>query len=338
LIRIILVPLRRHFLLLLVPIFLLIVGTLGYHFIEDWPLFDSLYMTINTLTTLGFGDGPLSLGGRTFTMLLALGGVFTLFYTVTELIRTVVSGEIRDIMGRQHMERSLAALHNHLIVCGFGRMGKLVCQEFSKKKLPFVVIERQAELLEGFDVPHGIALHGDATSDEILKLAKIENARGLVTVAASDADNLYITMSSRLLNERVFIVARAEDSGSEQKLLRAGANRVVSPYQIGGARVAQAVLRPTVVDFLELATESAHVDLQIEETRISDKSPLAGATLKASRLRQDLGVIVVAIKKPSGQMLFNPPYDAALEAGDILIVIGDQEHLDRLQALAGHGG
>jgi voltage-gated potassium channel len=335
LIRFTLLPLRRLLRLLLVAIFLLIVGTLGYHFIEDWSLFDSLYMTINTLTTLGFGEGPSTLGGRTFTMLLALGGVFTLFYTVTELIRTVVSGDIRSIMGRQHMERSLAALHNHLIVCGFGRMGRLVCQEFSKQRIPFVVIERQAVRLEGFHVPHGIALHGDATSDEMLKRAGIESARALVTVAASDADNLYITMSGRLLNERVFIVARAEDPGSEQKLLRAGANRVVSPYQIGGTRVAQAVLRPTVVDFLELATESAHVDLQIEETRISDKSPLAGSTLKDSRLRQDLGVIVVAIKKPSGQMQFNPPYDAALEAGDILIVIGDQEHLDRLQTLAG---
>jgi voltage-gated potassium channel len=319
----------------LVPNLLLIIGTLGYHFIEGWSILESLYMTINTLTTLGFGEGPVSVGGRVFTMLLALGGVFTLFYTVTELIRTVVSGEIQDIMGRRSMERSLTALHDHLIVCGFGRMGRLVCQEFSKHKFPFVIIERQAVLLEGFDLAYGIALPGDATSDEILRRAGIEHARALVTVAASDADNLYITMSGRLLNERLFIVARAEDSGSEQKLLRAGANRVVSPYQIGGARVAQAVLRPTVVDFLELATESAHVDLQIEETRISDKSSLAGSTLKDSRLRQDLGVIVVAIKKSSGQMLFNPPHDAALEVGDILVAIGDQEHLDRLQTLAG---
>ncbi|HKW87103.1 MAG TPA: potassium channel family protein, partial [Nitrospiraceae bacterium] len=246
-IRFTLLPLRRLLLLLLVPNLLLIIGTLGFSFIEGWSLLESLYMTINTLTTLGFGEGPVSVGGRVFTMLLALGGVFTLFYTVTELIRTVVSGEIQVIMGRQYMERSLAVLHNHLIVCGFGRMGRLVCQEFSKHKFPFVVIERQAELLEGFDLPYGIALHGDATSDEILKRAGIERARALVTVAASDADNLYITMSGRLLNERVFIVARAEDSGSEQKLLRAGANRVVSPYLIGGARVAQAVLRPTVV-------------------------------------------------------------------------------------------
>jgi voltage-gated potassium channel len=156
----------------------------------------------------------------------------------------------------------------------------------------------------------------------------------LVTVVASDADNLYITLSSRLLNEKIFIVARAEDAGSEQKLLRAGANRVVSPYQIGGARVAHAVLRPTVVDFLELATEKEHVDLQIEETRIADQSPLVGSTLQNSRLRQDFGIIIVAIKKVSGKMIFNPPHDAPLAAGDILIAIGDRQRLDCLEALA----
>jgi voltage-gated potassium channel len=328
-------PPRRLLFMLAVPSVLLLIGTLGYHFIDGWSYFDSLYVTVNTLTTVGFGEGPRSVAGRTFAMLLALGGIFTLFYAATEMIRTIVSGEVREVMGRQYMERSLTTLHNHLIVCGFGRMGRLVCREFSKQKLPFVVIERREELLDGFDLPYGIPLHGDATLDEVLRRAGIERARALVTVAASDADNLYITMSARLLNERLFIVSRAEDPASEQKLSRAGASRVVSPYQIGGARVAHAVLRPTVVDFLELATEQEHVDLQIEETRISDTSPLAGSTLKDSRLRQDLGVIVVTIKKASGRMIFNPPFDAPLEVGDILIAVGDREHLDRLETLAG---
>jgi voltage-gated potassium channel len=321
---------------LLVPNVLLLGGTVGYYFIEDnWTLLDALYMTVITLTTVGFNEvHTLSTPGRYFTIFLALGGIFTLFYTATEIIRAVVNGEFQEFLGRQQMERMLAHLHNHLIVCGYGRMGRLVCQEFSRQGLPFVIIERQAELLENFRLPHGIPLHGEATSDEILKRAGIERARALITVAASDADNLYITMSARFLNDKLFIVARAEEAGSEPKLLRAGANRVVSPYQIGGQRVAQAVLRPTVVDFLELATKTEHFDLQIEETRIAARSQLAGATLKDSRLRQDLGVIIVTIKKASGQMVFNPPHDATLEAGDILIAMGDRARLDRLEALA----
>jgi len=326
---------RRFLLIVVIPILVISLGTLGYRLIEGWSLFDSLYMTITTLATVGFQEvHPLSTAGRSFTMVLILGGVFTMFYAAAEIIRSVVSGEVRDILGRRQMERSLAELDDHLIVCGFGRMGRLVCQEFSKQQIPFVVVEKQQRLLEGFALTNGIPLHGDATLDEILKRAGIDRARALVTVAASDADNLYITMSARLLSDKLFIVARAEESSSEQKLLRAGANRVVSPYQIGGTRVAQAVLRPTVVDFIELATKTEHVDLQIEETRIEPTSTLVGVTVKESHVRQDLSVIIVAIKKGSGHMVFNPSPDATLEANDIMIAIGDREHLDALDALA----
>src|SRR5262249_32420355 len=241
----------------------------GFHFIENRPFFESLYLSVVTLTTIGFDDlHPHTVAGRTFTILLALGGIFTLFYVASAAIRAVVSGEVRAILGRQQMERSLEEMHDHLIVCGFGRMGRLVCQEFSKQGLPFVVIEQRAELLEDFAIPQGIPLHGDAALDDVLRHAGIMRARALVTVVASDASNLYITMSARLLNNKLFIVARAEEAGSDEKLIRAGANRVVSPYQIGGARVAQAVLRPAVVDFLELATRTEHFALQIEETFI----------------------------------------------------------------------
>jgi voltage-gated potassium channel len=326
---------RRFFVLFLVPVLLIVAGTLGYYFLEGWPLFDALYMTVTTLTTVGYGEvHPLSVKGRTFTMLLLLGGVFTLVYTATEIIRAIVSGEVRSMLGRQVMERSLAELTNHMIICGFGRMGRQVCHEFASQRLPFVVIEREAAELEDFRMPAGIALHGDATSDEVLQRAGVARARALVAVVASDADNLYITLSARLLNERVFIVARAEDELTERKLVRAGANRVVSPYAIGGFRVAQAVLRPTVVDFIELATRSEYLEIQIEEACIAAASPLAGSTLRDSRLRQDRGIIIVAIKKASGQMVFNPPADAVMEVGDTLITLGRREELDQLDALA----
>jgi voltage-gated potassium channel len=322
--------------ILVIPIALVIFGTMGYMLIEGWDWFDALYMTVITLTTVGYAEvHDLSRSGRAFTMFLLLGGVFTLFYTGTELVGAIVSGQVLSAFGRQRMERSLANLKNHMIVCGFGRMGRLVCREFAARSLPFVVVEREGDRLEEFDIEYGIPLHGDSTSDEVLRRAGVDRARALIAVVASDADNLYITMSARLLNDKLFIVARAEDERSEQKLLRAGANRVVAPYILGGSVVAQAVLKPTVVDFIELATRTEHLELQIEETRIGPKSTLAGASLENSRLRPDLGVIIVAIKKPTGRMIFNPPPATVLEVGDILIVLGDRKSLDELEKMAG---
>ena len=318
-----------------IPIVLLGAGTLGYHLIEGWRPLDAFYMTVITLTTVGFQEvHPLSSAGRIFTAFLSLGGVFTLFYVGVELVGGVVSGEVRKALWRQRMARNLSELKNHLVVCGFVRMGHLVCREFSKLGLDFVVIDRLPELLRDFAMPHGIALHGDATSEEILRKAGVERARGLVTAAASDADNLYVTMSARLLNERLFIVARAEEEGAEKKLLRAGANRVVSPYAIGGQRVAQAVLRPAVTDFIELATRSEHLELQIEETEVSAGSRLAGGRLKESGLRQELGIIIVAVKRPDGKMVFNPSPDMVIAPDDILITLGPRHQLDRLEEMA----
>jgi voltage-gated potassium channel len=327
---------RRFLLVLLVPNLLLLIGTIGYYVLEPaYSLFDALYMTVITLTTVGYAEvHDLSTTGRAFTMLLLLGGVFTLFYMATEGIRAVVSGELQDFWGKQSMEHTLAELKGHMIVCGYGRMGRFICKEFAAEGLSSVVVERNAGLLEDFRVPHGIPLHGDATSDEVLKRAGVERARALITVAASDADNLYITMSARLLNDKLFIVARAEGEGSEAKLVRAGANRVVSPYMIGGARVAQAVLRPAVVDFIELATRTEHLDLQIEEVQLSPRSPLVGTSLRDSRLHQERGIIIVAIKKATGHMVYNPASTAVMDAGDTLITLGNREQLNHLERLA----
>jgi voltage-gated potassium channel len=331
------VKLRPH--RLLVPLFvvaaLLVLGTAGYRFLEGWPLFDALYMTVITITTVGFLEvHPLGTAGRVFTMALALGGVFSAFYAAAEFIRAIVTGEIRAVLGRQRMENRLEKLRGHLVVCGYGRMGRLVAEEFAAASLDFVVIDRDAKVLEDFDLPCGIPLVGDATADDVLRRAGIERARALVAAAASDADNLFITLSARLLSDRLLIVARAEGEAADLKLRRAGASRVVSPYSIGGHRVAQAVLRPNAMDFIELATRSEHHELQIEEIELGPGSALVGRSLKASPIRSELGIIIVAIKKPGAKMVFNPAPEALLEAGDLLITLGHRQQLDRLEAMA----
>jgi voltage-gated potassium channel len=328
---------RRLVLLLLFPAALVAGGTAGYYLLEpQYTPFDALYMTVITLTTVGYGEvHELTPRGRVFTIVLLLVGTIAFFYALTELLRAVISGEVQQLFGRQRMERSLAALKNHMIICGYGRMGRFVCREFSRQRLPFVIIDRRAEVLQDFNLPYGIALNGDATADEVLRRAGVERARALVTVAASDADNLFITLSARLLNDKLFIVARAEGEMAEAKLRRAGASRVVAPYAIGGSKVAQAVLRPAVVDFIELATGREHLDLQIEETLVAPGSKLDGVTIRASRLRPDLGVIIVAIKKAGGHLMANPEGEAVMEAGDTLIALGARPSLDKLEVLAG---
>jgi voltage-gated potassium channel len=318
------------------PVLLLVLGTLGYRLIEGWPLFDCFDVTVLTLTTIGFsGALPMSTAGRAFTAGLALVGVFTFFYSATAVISSVVSGQLTGLLERKRMERALAKLERHVVVCGYGRMGRFVCKEFAAQQIPYVVVERDPHAVQDVTPPgEGRLLIGDSTSEEILEQLGIRRARALVSVVGSDADNLYITMSARLMNERLFIVARSETEEAETKLMRAGANRVVAPYVLGGTHVAHAVTRPTVLEFIELATRSEHLDLQIEEIRIAEGSRLHTTTIKDSRIREDYGAIVVAIKKPSGRMVFNPPHDHVLEAGAILIVLGPPTELARLARTA----
>jgi voltage-gated potassium channel len=320
------------------PLVLIAGGTAGYSLIEGWSFPDALYMTVITLTTVGYREvHELSRAGEAFTMALALGGVFTLFYAATSVISGLVRGDLAFYFGSRRMQRNIDELKSHAIVCGFGRMGRLVCQQLSSAEVPFVAIDRNADLFERFDLAHGYFLHGDAMADDILQRAGVHRARALIAAVASDSDNLYITMSARLLNDKVFIVARAEDERSEEKLLRAGANRAVSPYLIGGARVAQAVLRPNVVDFLELATRTEHMELNIEEAKVDPQSVLVAKSINDSEIELRK-IILVAVKRPDGRMLFHPANDVVLGSGDILIMLGRRSDLDYIASVASNAG
>jgi voltage-gated potassium channel len=327
----------RVWLAFVIPALLLTVGTVGYRWIEGehWSYFDGFYMTAITLTTIGYGEThPLSNAGRLFTVVLAYGGIFTLAYFASELVRSVVTGELRQIIGRQWVDDQLASLSGHLIVCGYGRMGKIVCAELERQKRRFVLVERTGEALKEATYQSGLILTGDATNDELLRKAGVERAKALITVVGSDADNLYITLSARLLNPKLLIVARAEEEDAESKLRKVGANKVISPYLAGGHRAVQAVLRPAVLHFMEMATRPEFLDLQIEEVKVAAGSPLAGRSLAQAHIHRDLGVVVVGIARPTGELLYNPPPDTVVEADAVLIALGQRRQLERLEKMA----
>ncbi len=327
---------RKRALLSLGLVFLVIIsGTVGYSIIEGWTLFDSLYMTVITLSTIGYQEvRPLSFTGRAFTIILVFVGVGAVAYGINNGIRIVFEGELQKAFGRRKLEKRLKSIKDHFIVCGYGRMGRIICNELRAKDVPFVVVEKELPELDADEDEETVFVYGDATKDEVLRQAGIEKAKGLISVLSTDAQNLYVVLSARELNPSLFIVARAGEEGSGQKLLRAGADRVVSPYHIGGLRIAQTVLKPAVVDFLEFATRSGNLELQMEEVPVDEGSAIAGKTIHEAGVGRELGVIVVAIKRKDGDMKFNPVHNTLIKAGDTLIAIGETEKLKALENLA----
>lgn len=310
-------------------------GTAGYFFVEEWNLFDSLYMTIITLTTVGYGEiHPLSMAGRSFTIILIMFGVGAMLYALGVGARLIFEGEIREVFGRSKLDKKIQSIKDHYIICGHGRMGKIICKEMLQHGAPFVVIENSVEN-PALASPGVLMLKGDATQDADLKEAGIERAKGLITVLPSDADNLYVVLSARGLNPKLRIVARAGEEGSDKKLLRAGADNVISPYQIGGLRIAHTLLKPSVVDFLEFATRSGNLELQIEEVKVKKESNFTGRTLDECGLRKALRVIIVAIKRETGEMEFNPTSSSIIKTGDTLIAMGEKKQLKELEQLIG---
>ena len=312
------------------------VGTFGYPLIEGhhWSLFDGLYMTAITLATIGYGEThPLSPAGRAFTVLLAYSGIFTLAYFASETVRMVVTGELRDLLGKERMKDALKHLRRHTIVCGYGRMGRIACDELERQGESFVVVDT-GDLPHDWSYQHGLHVRGNAADDAVLKQARIDRARALITALGSDADNLYITLSAKLLNPQLCIVARAEEVEAEAKLRRVGATRVISPYLVGGHRAVQAVLRPNVLQFLDSAMRPEFLDLVIEEIAVLAQSPLAGMSLGELRLAGHSGIIVVGVVPTEGPALYSPPDDSVIAVGSTLIVLGHRTQLDRVEALA----
>jgi voltage-gated potassium channel len=322
----------RYSLLMLIAI--IAFGTCGYYFVEHMPLFEAFYMTIITITTVGFAEViPLSQIGRTITVIIIILGISVGAYTIGVLVRALVEGELVKIFGRIKVQKQVSGLKNHFIICGFGRIGRIICDELEADNIDFVVIEQDSQVIEHIQARKYLYLEMDATGEEALMQAGIMKAKGIVTAVNNDANNVFITMTAKSLRSDVFVLARASEEQNEAKLFRAGANRVVSPYLIGGRRIAQMLKKPTVVDFIDIAMMGSHLGLMMEEASIGDKSSLIGKNLIDSNLRRDYGVIIVAIKKLSGDMVFNPMPSEALEAGDVIVVIGKKEDLKRMNTV-----
>lgn len=325
---------RPIFISIFVLLLLVFIGTTGYMTIEHWGLLDSLYMTVITLATIGFQEvHNMSDAGRIFTIFLVIFGVGLLGYTLGKVVQIAFEGQLQRVIWRTKVEKKLAQIKDHYIICGYGRMGSLICREFAARPVPFVVIENNPAVLEKLEDERYLYIRGNATEDETLLKAGIKRAKGLISVVTSDTENVYITLSARGLNPDLYILARSGEPGSEAKLKQAGANKVVSPYQIGGQRMAQAILRPNVVDFIEIATGRSHMDLQMEEICIPEGSPYNGQTLIGSGFRKDTGVIIVGIKKSNGKMVFNPDSSSLIECNDTLIVLGEPRAITKLEKM-----
>jgi len=317
-------------------LFLLVslVGVSYYHFGEGMSLSDSVFMIAITLSTVGYGEvQPLSPTGRIFTVFIIIFGITITGYTAGTFIRMLIEGELGKRFGRKKVEKKITSLKNHYIICGYGRIGKILTKELKKHNKKFVVLEYdndQISVLESMGIPYMLL---DARDENSLLKAGIMRARGLVTAVMSDADNVFITLTARMLRPDIYILARSSDPKNEKKLLSAGASKVVSPYLIGGQRMAQLLVSPTVVDFIDIATMDDSLGLRMEEARLRQGSPYVGKSLIESNLRKDYGVIIVLIKKVNGDMKFNPNPHEVLEEDDVLVMLGKITDLDKINAI-----
>jgi voltage-gated potassium channel len=307
-------------------------GTIGYMALEGWSAWDSFYMTVTTVATVGFREvHELSWAGQVFTVVLIFSGVGTAFYTATLLATLIVEGGLHRRFEERRFARMLDRIRDHFIVCGYGRIGRIIVDELRQQGVGFVVIERDPELVHAVTERGWLAVHADASQEDVLRRVGIDRARGLIAAVGTDAENVFTVLTARVMRPDLFIIARVESDDAEHKLRRAGADRVISPYQIGATHMVQSALRPAVVDFVQLATSAGHLDLSMEQVHIRNNSALVGKTIVDAGIRQKFGVIVVAIKRGGGTMEFNPPPEAMLNAGDEMVVLGRPQSVKELE-------
>jgi len=317
---------------------LALAGTAGFHYIEHWSWFDSFYMVVITFSTVGYQEvHPLTHAGRVFNVALICAGVALVFLMIGAVTQALLEFELSRVFGKRRMEREIAALKNHYIICGAGRVGSSVAWELDRRPCPFIIVESNEKGLGDLD-PRWLSLIGDAASEKTLREAGIERARGLVAATTTDATNIYIVLTARNLNPGLKIVARATEPRAEKHLKTAGADIVISPYAAAGHRIAQSFLRPNVLDFLDIATaHSGKLEMIIEEIQVAPQSMLTARTVGTSGVHHNLGIMILAIRKPDGEILFNPRAGDAIRAGDYLIAMGEPAQLAKMEAMAQTG-
>jgi voltage-gated potassium channel len=323
-------PLRRVLGGVVWLIGILIIGVLGYEIIEGWNLLDSIYMTVTTITTVGYQEvHPLSAGGRIFSIFLMIGGVGGALYALSGIVGYIIEGNLGTVWERRKMQNKIAKLKEHFILCGFGRVGEEIARTFHEEEADFIVIDNRSECISRLEKTDYIYLEGDATQDDVLKSAGIERARGLIAAVGTDTDNTYITLSARGLCPDIYIEARASSTEAVTKLERSGANRVILPHAIGGNRMAMLALRPAVVDFIDNVIYSRGREMRLENVDITENSKLIGLTIK--EVRDKTRVSVLAVQKKGGALTPNPTGEGVVEGGDNLIVIGTKAQLSSLE-------
>ncbi len=309
----------------------LLAGTVGYMAIDGQPVLSALYMTAITVTTVGFEEVfPLSAGGRVFTILLAFAGIGVILLIAGEFGRVVLQTDLRALVGYRRELKMLGKLHDHIVVCGHGRMGRAVVEVLRDRHVPFVVVEASDARCRELDEEGIPFVHGDATAESVLRAARVDRARTFLTCLADDAHNVYAILLARQLNPQATIIARAVDEGAEERLLLAGADRAINPYRMGGMRLAFTALKPTVMDFIEASLPGTASELELAEIVVHPTSELAGKTLAGAEVRRRFGIIVVALKRGDSST-FNPGPDERIEAGDVLVALGPLQRLEQIE-------